>query len=107
MTLLRDSPDDLFALCGAAADSLGIPQPAFVEKDFWVIELLRSVVRPLDLEPVNNIPCSATVRFKGGTPTGLRDLGLCGWCVGLRQCPRVGWSRLWSLLFEEHVHAVR
>ena len=67
MTLLRDSPDDLFALCGAAADSLGIPEPAFVEKDFWVVELLRSVVRPLDLEPVNNIPCSATVRFKGGT----------------------------------------
>ncbi len=67
MTLLRDSPDDLLALCGAAADSLGIPEPAFVEKDFWVVELLRSVVRPLDLEPVNNIPCSATVRFKGGT----------------------------------------
>jgi hypothetical protein len=61
MTLLRDSPDDLLALCGAAADSLGIPEPAFVEKDFWVVELLRSVVRPLDLEPVNNIPCSATV----------------------------------------------
>jgi Nucleotidyl transferase AbiEii toxin, Type IV TA system len=67
MTLLRDSPDDLSALCGAAADWLGIPEPAFVEKDFWVVELLRSVVRPLDLEPVNNIPCSATVRFKGGT----------------------------------------
>jgi hypothetical protein len=67
MALLRDSPDDLLALCGAAADSLGIPEPAFVEKDFWVVELLRSVVQPLDLEPVNNIPCSATVRFKGGT----------------------------------------
>jgi len=67
MALLRDSPDDLLALCGAAADSLGIPEPAFVEKDFWVVELLRSVVRPLDLEPVNNIPCSAAVRFKGGT----------------------------------------
>jgi Nucleotidyl transferase AbiEii toxin, Type IV TA system len=67
MTLLRDSPDGLFALCGAAADSLGIPEPAFVEKGFWVVELLRSVVRPLELEPVNNIPCSATVRFKGGT----------------------------------------
>jgi Nucleotidyl transferase AbiEii toxin, Type IV TA system len=67
MALLRDSPDDLLALCGAAAGSLGIPEPAFVEKDFWVVELLRSVVRPLDLEPVNKIPCSATVRFKGGT----------------------------------------
>ncbi|MGH3275101.1 MAG: nucleotidyl transferase AbiEii/AbiGii toxin family protein [Streptosporangiaceae bacterium] len=67
MPLLRDSPDDLFALCGAAAESLGIPDPAFVEKDFWVVELLRSVVRPLDLDPVNNVPCSAAVRFKGGT----------------------------------------
>lgn len=67
MALLRDSPDDLLALCGAAADSLGIPEPAFVEKDFWVVELLRSVVQPLDLEPVNNVPCSAAVRFKGGT----------------------------------------
>jgi hypothetical protein len=67
MTLLRDSPDDLFALCGAAADSLGIPEPAFVEKDFWVVELLRSVAKPLDLEPVTNIACSAAVTFKGGT----------------------------------------
>lgn len=38
-----------------------------MEKDFWVVELLRSVVRPLELEPVGNVPCSAAVRFKGGT----------------------------------------
>jgi hypothetical protein len=43
--LLRDAPDDLFALSGAAAAWLGIPDPAFVEKDYWVVELLRSVVR--------------------------------------------------------------
>jgi hypothetical protein len=67
MALLRDSPDDLLALCGAAAGTLGIPEPAFVEKDFWVVELLRSVVQPLELEPMNNIPCSAAVMFKGGT----------------------------------------
>lgn len=67
MALLRDSPDDLLALCGTAANSLGIPDPAFVEKDFWVVELLRSIVQPLELEPVNNLPCSAVVRFKGGT----------------------------------------
>lgn len=67
MARLRDSPDDLFALCGATADSFGISEPAFVEKDFWVVELLRSVVRPLHLKPVNDIPCSATVIFKGGT----------------------------------------
>jgi hypothetical protein len=67
VTLLRDAPDDLFALSSAAADWLGIPDPAFVEKDFWVVELLRSVVRPLDLAPVGDVPCSAAVRFKGGT----------------------------------------
>lgn len=66
MDLLRDSPDDLFALCGATADAIGI-DVAFVEKDFWVVELLRSVVKPLHLEPVNNMPASATVMFKGGT----------------------------------------
>jgi len=67
MALLRDSPDDLLALCGAAADTLGILDPAFVEKDFWVVELLRSVVKRLELQPVNNVPCSASVMFKGGT----------------------------------------
>jgi hypothetical protein len=67
MALLRNSPDDLLALCGAAAEALGIPEPAFAEKDFWVVELLRSVVRPLDLEPVGSAACSAAVRFKGGT----------------------------------------
>ncbi len=35
MTLLRDSPDDLLALCGAAADSLGIP-----------LDLLGTLSRP-------------------------------------------------------------
>lgn len=67
MARLRDSPDDLLSLCGAAAASMGIPEPAFVEKDFRVVELLRSVVQPLELEPVNNLPCSAEVMFKGGT----------------------------------------
>jgi hypothetical protein len=65
MALLRDFPDDFLALCKATADGLGIPDPAFVEKDFWVVELLRSVVSRLELEPVNNTPCSASVMFKG------------------------------------------
>ena len=64
--MLREA-DELFALCGAAAAQLGIPDPAFVEKDFWVVELLRSIVRPIDLAPVGDVPCSAAVRFKGGT----------------------------------------
>jgi Nucleotidyl transferase AbiEii toxin, Type IV TA system len=67
MDRLRDSPDDLIALCGAAATSLGIPDPAFVEKDFWVVELLRSVVQPLTLEPTTSDTPSAQIIFKGGT----------------------------------------
>lgn len=67
MTRLRDAPDDLLALCGAAADMLAIPDPAFVEKDFWVVELLRSVARPLQPGPAGGVPGSAAVRFKGGT----------------------------------------
>jgi hypothetical protein len=65
--LLRRSLDDLQALCGAAAGALGIPDPAFVEKDFWVVELLRSLVHPLTLEAVAGQPASAEVLFKGGT----------------------------------------
>jgi nucleotidyltransferase AbiEii toxin of type IV toxin-antitoxin system len=64
---LRDSLDDLEALSGAAAEALGIPDAAFVEKDFWVIELLRSLVRPLVVEPTGKEPASAEVLFKGGT----------------------------------------
>jgi hypothetical protein len=65
--LLRESLTDLEALCGAAAQALGIPDPAFVEKDFWVVELLRSLVRPLPVEPVGGGPAWAEVLFKGGT----------------------------------------
>jgi len=65
--LLRQSLDDLAALSGAAAGLLGIPDPAFVEKDYWVVELLRSLVAPLPVEPVDGNPASAEVLFKGGT----------------------------------------
>ncbi len=57
MAKLRDSPDDLFALVGEASDQLGIPQE-FVEKDYWVTELLRSTAKPVD---------DAMIIFKGGT----------------------------------------
>ena len=67
MERLRDRPEDLIALCAASANFLGIPDPAFVEKDFWVVELLRSVFRPLPLEPLPGVPCSARPLFKGGT----------------------------------------
>lgn len=67
MALLRSSQDDLVALAGEAADALGIPEPSFVEKDYWVVELLRSVTRPLELEPIDGRSCSARALFKGGT----------------------------------------
>lgn len=54
---LREHPDDLFALVGRVSDTLGLPLE-FVEKDFWITELLRSVARPVD---------DAYVVFKGGT----------------------------------------
>ena len=57
MVRLREHPDDLFALVGQASDALGLPLE-FVEKDFWITELLRSVARPVD---------DAYVVFKGGT----------------------------------------
>jgi predicted nucleotidyltransferase component of viral defense system len=55
--LLRDAPDDLFALVGEASERLGLPLE-FVEKDFWITELLRSVASPIE---------HAFVIFKGGT----------------------------------------
>lgn len=57
MAKLRDSADDLFALVGAASEHLRVPQE-FVEKDYWVTELLRSTAKPVD---------DAIVIFKGGT----------------------------------------
>lgn len=57
MAKLRDTADDLFALVGATSEHLGIPLE-FVEKDYWVTELLRSAGQPVD---------DAIVIFKGGT----------------------------------------
>lgn len=57
MARLREHPDDLFALVGQASETLRLPLE-FVEKDFWITELLRSVARPVD---------DAYVVFKGGT----------------------------------------
>jgi hypothetical protein len=54
---LRDAPNDLFALVGEASEAMRLPQE-FVEKDFWISELLRSVTEPVD---------DAYIVFKGGT----------------------------------------
>ena len=56
MTQLIGSAD-LPGLVTATSDALGIP-PADIEKDIWVVEVLRSVFRPVD---------GARVIFKGGT----------------------------------------
>jgi len=64
MTLLRDSRDDFAALVGRAADRLGM-DPAFVEKDYWVTELLRSLAKPLAITETG--PAASMVVFKGGT----------------------------------------
>jgi hypothetical protein len=61
MTLLRDSPDDLFALVPLAASHAGVPNPAFVEKEYWALEALRSLQAPLDVD------VTPLVIFKGGT----------------------------------------
>lgn len=57
MTRLRDRPADLAALVSDASARLGLPL-VDVEKDFWVVELLRSIARP--------IPDGQLI-FKGGT----------------------------------------
>jgi Nucleotidyl transferase AbiEii toxin, Type IV TA system len=57
MPQLRGQPDDLFALVGAASEANGMP-PSWVEKDFWIVELLRSVTKPIE---------DIRVVFKGGT----------------------------------------
>jgi len=57
MSLLRNSRDEFLGLVGAASEALRLPQ-AFVEKDYWVTELLRSIAQPLEhITPI----------FKGGT----------------------------------------
>ena len=63
---LRDNPDDLEALVGATAEALGI-SAVYVEKDFWVTEVLRSasVDRSVALPGGSTAPVTFT--FKGGT----------------------------------------
>ncbi len=57
MPRLRESPDEFLGLVAATAEATGMPQP-FVEKDYWVTELLRSMAKPIEYA----IPI-----FKGGT----------------------------------------
>lgn len=63
---LRDYADDLEALVGVTAEALGMPA-VYVEKDFWVTEVLRaaSVDRTVALPDGSTAPTTFT--FKGGT----------------------------------------
>lgn len=56
MTLLRDARDDLIVLIRAASAANEMP-PEFIEKDYWVTEVLRAVA----------MTTAAHVVFKGGT----------------------------------------
>jgi Nucleotidyl transferase AbiEii toxin, Type IV TA system len=59
MALLRDAPEDFAVLVERVARRLGYP-PAFVERDYWITEILRSISQPID-------GYDANVVFKGGT----------------------------------------
>ena len=63
---LREHPDDLNALVGLTSDRLGI-NPAFVEKDFWVTEVLRAITEPDKVTDRSGDQHHVPVIFKGGT----------------------------------------
>jgi hypothetical protein len=63
---LRDDRDALSALVTRTADHLGL-NPAFVEKDFWVTEVLRVVVPPRTVRDKNQVEQEVRPIFKGGT----------------------------------------
>lgn len=67
MAFLRNNPNDLFALVTNVARNRDLPE-AFLEKDFWITEVLRSLSREISTE-VGQAGDSVTahVVFKGGT----------------------------------------
>ena len=64
--LLRDHLDDLSALIDLTARALGVA-PVFVEKDFWVTEVLRAATAPIDVESSDGTAHPVHTIFKGGT----------------------------------------
>jgi hypothetical protein len=63
---LRENPDDLEALVGLTAEALGMPA-VYVEKDFWVTEVLRAACVNRSVSLPNGSTASVTFTFKGGT----------------------------------------
>jgi hypothetical protein len=66
MARLRDSPDDLNALIGATADYLRL-DAGWVEKDFWVVEVLRAATGQVDVRARDGSAHPVATIFKGGT----------------------------------------
>lgn len=66
MNRLRDTREDLPALIGATAAHLGIDQ-TFVEKDFWVTEVLRAATAPIEVQAKDGSLHPVGTVFKGGT----------------------------------------
>jgi hypothetical protein len=63
---LREHPDDLSALVTQTAAALGII-PAYVEKDFWVTEVLRAACPSRAIALPDGSRGEVTFVFKGGT----------------------------------------
>lgn len=66
MPRLRDHPDDLAALIGATAQARDL-DPEFVEKDFWITEILRAATVPVDIVAADRSEHPVRTIFKGGT----------------------------------------
>jgi len=63
---LRGSPDELNVLVTRAAAALGIPA-AYVEKDFWVTEVLRAASPTRTISGPDDSTAEVYFVFKGGT----------------------------------------
>lgn len=63
---LRHHPDDLDALVAQTASARGLPAP-YVEKDFWVTEVLRSAAVDREVALPDGSTAPVTFLFKGGT----------------------------------------
>lgn len=64
--LLRDKPDDFNALVSATAGAIRI-DPAFVEKDYWVTEVLRAACADRVTRRADGTEATVSFVFKGGT----------------------------------------
>ena len=63
---LREHLDDLDALVAQTASARGLAAP-YVEKDFWVTEVLRAAVVDRDVAMPDGSTAAVTFLFKGGT----------------------------------------